>query len=221
MARGIGDRRSRARFEIVGTLTGTLQTWRRLEIRNLGPGGALLEASVPLPPGSLVAGRLALRGRSSQVQADVRHITTLVERETARYLVGVQWDSLERVADFISVEGMRPVQSAPRDSMERRATPRFVAGSDAELEQPQWATVELLDVSTTGVLFSSPALLPLGERGELRARLGHASFSAQVEVRRTAPPRPPSQGHRVGASFVSLPEGSRLHLEDFIGNARH
>ena len=221
MGRGIGDRRSRPRFEIVGTLTGTLQTWRRLEIRNLGLGGALLEATVPLPPGSRIGGRLALRGRSSQVQAQVRHITTLVEPDTARYLMGVQWDASDRVADLISVEGMRPVHSGPRESLERRATPRFIAGSDAELEQPQWATVELLDVSTTGVLFSSPALLPLGERGELRARLGDASFSAQIEVRRVAPPRPPSQGHRVGASFVSLPEGSRLHLEDFIGNARH
>ena len=202
-------------------LAGTLQTWRRLEIRDLGAGGALLEASVPLSPGSRIGGRLALRGRSSQVQADVRHITTLVERDTARYLVGVQWDSSDQVADLISAEGMRPVQSGLRESMERRATPRFIAGSDAELDQPQWATVELIDVSTTGVLFSSPTLLPLGERGELRARLGAASFSTQIEVRRTAPPRPPSQGHRVGASFVSLPEGSRLHLEDFIGNARH
>lgn len=221
MGRGIGDRRSRARFEIVGTLTGTLQTWRRLEIRNLGLGGALLEATVPLSPGSRIGGRLALRGRSSQVQAEVRHITTLVERETARYLLGVQWDLSERLADLISMEGMRPVQGGARESTERRAAARFVAGADAELEQPQWATVELLDVSTTGVLFSAPTLVGVGERGELRARLGDASFSAQIEVRRTAPPKPPAQGHRVGASFVSLPEGSRLHLEDFIGNARH
>ncbi len=221
MGRGIGDRRSRARFEIVGTLTGTLQTWRRLEIRNVGPGGALLEASVPLPPGSRIAGRLALTGRSTEIQAEVRHITTLVERETTHYLMGVQWDSTERVADLINVEGMRPVQSARRDGIERRTAGRFVAGSDAELEQPQWVTVELLDVSTMGTLFSCPTLLSVGERGELRARLGDASFIAQIEVRRTAPPKPPAQNHRVGASFVSLPEGSRLHLEDFIGNARH
>jgi hypothetical protein len=221
VARGIGDRRSRARFEIVGTLTGTLQTWRRLEIRNLGATGALLEASVPLPPGSRIGGRLALRGRSSQVQAEVRHITTLVERDSARYLMGVQWDSTERVADLFSAEGMRPVHIGVRENVERRQAARFIAGSDAELEQPQWATVELLDVSTTGVLFSSPMLPIVGERGELRARLGDASFLAQVEVRRTAPPKPPVHGHRVGASFVTLPEGSRLHLEDFIGNARH
>ena len=220
MGRGIGDRRSRARFEIVGTLTGTLQTWRRLEIKNLGLGGALLEAAVPLPPGSRIGGRLALRGRSSQVQAEVRHITTLVERDSARYLMGVKWDPSDRAADLISVEGMRPLQGVARE-VERRETPRFVAGADAELEQPQWTTVELLDVSTTGVLFSCPALVGVGERGEIRARLGDASFSAQIEVRRTAPPKPPAQGHRVGASFVSLPEGSRMHLEDFIGNARH
>ena len=220
MGRGIGDRRSRARFEIVGTLTGTLQTWRRLEIKNLGLGGALLEATVPLSPGSRMGGRLVLRGRSTQVQAEVRHITTLVDRDTARYLMGVRWDSSERMADLINVEGMRPVQGGPRE-IERREAVRFVAGADAELEQPHWATVELLDVSTTGVLFSAPALVAVGERGELRARLGDASVSAQIEVRRTAPPKPPAQGHRVGASFVSLPEGSRMHLEDFIGNARH
>jgi hypothetical protein len=216
----IGDRRGRARFEIVGTLTGTLETWRRLDIRNLGDGGALLDTTIPFAPGSRISGRLSLRGRGCEVRGEVRHITTLVARADARYLVGVQWEAPARVADLLTAEPMKPMQSAPRQGAERRAAVRFIAGTDAELGQPNWSTVELIDISTTGVLFSSPTALDVGERGELRVRLGEGSFAAQIEMRRSDLRKTPHTSYRVGAAFVSLDEGSRLHLEDFIGYAR-
>ena len=218
--KGIGDRRGRPRFEIVGTLTGTLETWRRLEIRNLAAGGALLQTSVPFAPGTRLSGRLSLRGRVREVRGEARHITTRVERDATRYLVGVQWDDSLTHADLESLDAMRPVQSAPREGTERRRAVRFNAGGDTELGQPTWSTVRLIDVSTTGVLFSSPTPLMVGERGELRVRFGEGSFAAQIEVRRTDVRKTPHSAYGAGAVFLSLDEVSRLHLEDFIGDAR-
>ena len=220
MKKHIGDRRGRARFEIVGTLTGTLETWRRLEIRNLGDGGALLDTPVPFAPGSRISGRLSLRGRGREVRGEVRHITTLVARDDARYLVGVQWDSASRIADLLSTEPMKPMQTTVGQGAERRESVRFIAGADAELGQPNWSTVELIDISQTGVLFSTPTPLEVGERGELRVRLEHGSFAAQIEMKRAELRKTPHTTYRVGAAFVSLDEGSRLHLEEFIGDAR-
>jgi hypothetical protein len=98
-----------------------------------------------------------------------------------RYWVGVQWDPATRVADLLSVEQMRPVQSNPKEGIERRATPRLMAGADAEIGQPNWSTVELVDISTTGVLFGSPTRMDVGDKGRLRVRLGERSFAAEIE----------------------------------------
>lgn len=220
MKKHIGDRRGHARFEIVGTLTGTLETWRRLEIRNLGDGGALLDTTIPFAPGSRISGRLSLRGRVRDVRGEVRHITTRVAPDDARYLVGVQWDPAARVGDLLSTEPMKAVQTPARPGPERRDAVRFIAGADAELGQPSWSTVELLDISPTGVLFSSTAALDVGDRGELRVRLVNGSFTAQIEMRRSELRKTPQTSYRVGARFVTLDEGSRLHLEEFIGDAR-
>jgi PilZ domain len=218
----IGDRRGRERFEIVGLLTGTLETWSRYQIRDVGAGGALIDSVIPLSPGSRISGRLTLTGQSRDVRAEVRHITTLSDRSDGmRYWVGVQWDPATRVADLLSVEQMRPVQSSPREGGERRTSPRFTPGADAEIGQPNWFTVELVDLSTTGVLFGSPTRLEMGDKGKLRVRLGDRSFSAEIEVRRSDPRKTAHTTCRLGAQFVSLDEGSRLHLEDFIGDARH
>jgi len=224
----IGDRRGRERFEIVGMLTGTLETWLRYQIRDVGAGGALIDSVIPLSPGSRISGRLTLSGQTRDVRAEVRHITTLPERndrgdrnEGMRYWVGVQWDPATRVADLLSVEQMRPVQSNPKEGLERRATPRLMAGADAEIGQPNWSTVELVDISTTGVLFGSPTRMDVGDKGKLRVRLGERSFAAEIEVKRTDPRKTAHTTCRLGVQFVSLDEGSRLHLEDFIGDARH
>jgi hypothetical protein len=80
--------------------------------------------------------------------------------------------------------------------------------------------VELIDISTSGVLFVAPQPLDVGETGQLRMRLGERSFAAQVEVRRSDTRKTPHPSHRLGATFVSLDEVNRLNLEDFVGDAR-
>jgi len=217
----IGDRRGRGRFEIVGTLTGTLETFRRFAVRNVGSGGALLDTTVPFAPGNRITGRLAFRGHNREVRGEVRHVTTLPDRDDGmRYLVGVEWESSTRVGDLLSMAPLRPSAGSAREGPERRASVRLAAGSEAEISQPTWATVELIDISTTGVLFASPVAVEIGEKGELRVRLGERSFAAQIEVRRGDSRNASHAPYRLGAAFVSLDEGNRLHLEDFIGDAR-
>lgn len=221
MKRRIGDRRGRARFEIVGSLSGTIETWRRFELHNLGAGGALVETSVPFAPGASLSGRLALRGHGRDVRGEVRHSTTLAARdEGMRYLVGVQWDATTSMDDLLAMEPLRQVQTSIRQGGDRRASVRVAAGGVATLGQPHWSTVELLDVSTLGVLFAAPTALEVGDRGELRVRLGDRSFIGQIEVRRSDARRSLNATYRMGAAFVSLDESNRLHLEDFIGDAR-
>ena len=68
-----GDRRTKNRFEMVGTLPATLETWHRHKVRNLSPGGALVESTIPLPPGSRLTGRLSFQGSHRDVKAEVRY----------------------------------------------------------------------------------------------------------------------------------------------------
>lgn len=220
MKKRIGDRRGRGRFEIVGTLTGTLETLRRFKVRNVGAGGALIDSTVPFAPRSRMNGRLTLRGNIREIRAEVRHTSTIPDREEgARYLVGVQWDSSTRVDDLLGIEPVRS-SAGPRQGSERRASARQNAGADAEIGQANWATVELIDISTIGVLFASPTAVPVGEKGELRVRLGERSFTAAIEVKRSDPPVPSHSEYRLGAAFVSLDEGNSVHLDDFIGHSR-
>jgi hypothetical protein len=218
----IGDRRGRGRFEIVGTLTGTLETLRRSAVRNLGSGGALVETSAPLAAGSRLNGRLSFRGRNRDVRGLVRHITTLRERENdLRYLVGIEWIDLgAEINDLVSAAPLKPVQNMHRHGTERRTSVRFNTGGEAEIGEPTWSTVELIDISTSGVLFVSPVPLDVGESGQLRMRLGERSFAAQIQVRRSDVRKIPHPAHRLGATFVGLDEVNRVNLEDFVGDAR-
>ena len=222
MKKRIGDRRGRGRFEIVGTLTGTLETLRRSAVRNFGPGGALIETSVPFSAGSRINGRLSFRGRSHDVRGIVRHITTLRDSEQElRSLVGIEWLEMDaEVNDLMSLAPARPAPSPYRQGVERRASVRFNAGGEAEIGEPAWSTVELIDISTSGVLFVCPLPLDVGEMGQLRVRLGERSFAARVEVRRSDARNPPYSSHRLGAAFVALDEANRVNLEDFVGDAR-
>ena len=221
MKKRIGDRRGRGRFEIVGTLTGTLETLRRFGVRNVGAGGALFDTTVPFAPGSRITGRLTFRGHSREVRGKVRHVTTLPVRDPGmRYLVGVEWEPSTRLDDLLSMEPPRSSPGGARQGPERRASVRVAAGDEAEIGQPNWSTVELIDISTTGVLFGCPVAVDIGEKGQLRVRLGERSFAAQIEVRRADSRKAAHGAYRLGAAFVSLDEGSRLHLEDFIGDAR-
>jgi len=213
-----GDRRGRNRFEVVGTLPGTLETWHRHRVRNLGPGGALVESAVPLTPGTRVSGRLTLLGGQRDIKAEVRHTLENGRGAERRYLVGLAWsDGTTPVDDVLSLMSVAP-RSIPGE-LERRQSPRALVAESTEVNRPEWSTVKVLDISISGVLFLAPQHMGVGQTGQLKLRLGENSFAGEIEVRRSDRHQLPSGGYRVAATFTSLADGSRASLEDFIGLA--
>lgn len=93
--RRLGDRRGRARFEIVGQLWGSLESLEPLRLVNLSRGGALLETRLPLVRDSIQRLRLGLQGQTLDVQARVCHVATLSPGPNGeRYLVGIEFLAL-------------------------------------------------------------------------------------------------------------------------------
>ena len=185
-------------------------------MRNLSPGGALVESPVPLPAGSRLSGRLQFQGSQREVKGEVRHTEEDGDGSTGRYLIGLAWaDGTNPVDDVMAGAVAR---SVPAET-ERRQWPRVPPVSGTEMNRPEWSTVTVLDISVSGVLFLAPARMALGAKAQLRLRLGDNSFVGDIEIRRSDRYQTPSGGYRIGAAFASLAEGSRASLEDFIGMA--
>ena len=71
----------------------------------------------------------------------------------------------------------------------------------------------------TGALLRTSHGLSVGQRGELRAKLGDHTFAARVEIRRVVSQS--GQGelpgrHSLGVTFVSLDPENRRCLERFL-----
>ncbi len=104
-------------------------------------------------------------------------------------------------------------------SIERRRERRVAVTRQApEAALPVSATVELLDISETGVLISASQPLDIGRRAQLRLRLGAEPLAVMVEIRRLGPaPRPgEAVSYRIGAEFVNLDEDSRRKIARFL-----
>jgi hypothetical protein len=214
-----GDRRVKNRFELVGTLPGTLETWHRHRVRNLSPSGALVESSVSLPIGSRLTGKLQLHGATRDVKAEVRYVEAGAPSSNAvKYLIGLAWaDGTRPMDDVLAVSPGRP-KTLPGE-IERRQWPRVPPIEGTEINRPEWSTVRVLDISVSGVMFLAPERMAAGSKGQLRLRLGENSFVADIEIRRSDKHQIPAGGYRVAATFTSLADGSRTSLEDFIGMA--
>jgi hypothetical protein len=94
----LGDRRGRPRFEFVGQLWGSLETIEPLRLRNLGRGGALLEARFALQVDTTHRLRIASADQTSDLQARVRHVSLEPEAGRPRYLIGLEFLTLPPAA---------------------------------------------------------------------------------------------------------------------------
>ena len=94
MKRRIGDRRSKARFEIVGDLWGSLDAKATLTVRNLGSHGALLESPVALPPDSMHWVTAVIDGHAELLRVLVRYSVRNESGSTPGYLTGVEFVSV-------------------------------------------------------------------------------------------------------------------------------
>jgi PilZ domain len=213
-----GDRRTKNRFEVVGALPGTLETWHRHRVRNLSPGGAMVESAVPLPPGSRLTGRLLVQGSQRDIKAEVRYVHEDGEGAgSVRYLVGLAWADGTRPMDDVLADGAATPTSPGQ--VDRRQWPRVPPADGTEMNRPEWSTVQVLDISVSGVLFLAPERIAPKTKAQLRLRLGDSSFTGDIEIRRSDRHQTPSGGYRIGATFTTLADGSRASLEDFIGMA--
>ena len=111
MRRKLGDRRVRPRYDIVGDLWGTLETVLHLPLRNVSPGGALIESHVALPPESVHRLTFRCDGQDAAAQVRVRHVKpTLSLDGELMYLIGVEFLSLHpaiagQVERWMAVDG--------------------------------------------------------------------------------------------------------------------
>jgi len=99
---------------------------------------------------------------------------------------------------------------------ERRRGPRLDVEGAATM--PARAGVRVLDISTAGVLLQSAHELTPGDRGNLRFTLAGSPFSAEIQVRRTAPAPETGAGYRIGASFLGMALEHRQLIERFINH---
>jgi hypothetical protein len=214
-----GDRRGHPRFEILGTLTGSLEIWHRLKVQNLGLGGAMVEISEPYAPDARLQGRLTFRGRSTAVRADVRHVTAAIPVGGRRYVVGLGFSNEVDDLDELLGGQLRPNTVDAKTEGDRRRSPRVACADEAEFEFAVWATAELSDVSLSGAMFTLRTSLEPGARVPFRTRFRDRRFDAEVEVRRIVSRNGLNPGYDIGASFVSMDEESRRSLASFLATA--
>jgi PilZ domain len=67
----LGDRRARVRFEVLGTLRGTLELTESARVVNISAQGALIESAAKVALGSLHELQLTLDGHLARVAARV------------------------------------------------------------------------------------------------------------------------------------------------------
>jgi len=92
----LADRRSVARFEIVGELWGSAEALETLKVCNLAPEGALIESATPLPVGSVQPIRMTQGTQSTELRAAVRHLSPVyLEGGERRYRVGLEFLNID------------------------------------------------------------------------------------------------------------------------------
>ena len=95
----LGDRREHVRFDITGQLWAALDLNARVIVRNIGTGGALVEAT--LTPGlrSIRVAQMSIREQGPQLNVVVRHMSPLSDNSGEdRYLVGLEFIHLSETA---------------------------------------------------------------------------------------------------------------------------
>jgi hypothetical protein len=115
--------------------------------------------------------------------------------------------------------------NVPYGLPERRRSRRAATiGAQSWLSVASTWPVQLLDLSMSGMAFSSPYGLDVGRTAVVRATLGGSPFNGQIRVCWSRPRgasssnRPPFE---IGAVFLPLEDGSRVALESFLKVSSH
>jgi len=218
------DRRSQERAEIVGQLWGSLGVVH--PVKDIGRGGALLEAGPWPPPLSVQRMQLTV-GDETEGSAEVRMCR--VEPVTGpdggqRHLIGLEFldvppPLLEKIDELVAAHP--PTAAAPAPGEDRRQARRVPVPGEVHCEMTTWSTVRLVDISLDGALLVSSRPVSHGERAELRVAFDGDPFSSGIEIRRVeADDREGDSGSvRLGVRFRDPDQDSRRALGQFLRRA--
>jgi hypothetical protein len=101
------------------------------------------------------------------------------------------------------------------DWQERRRHPRVEPNSTVRLSMPVVHDVKVLDVSRSGLLFSTGASLAVGQRAQIRTVIDRQPFAATVEVVRVDRSAG-ADGRCFAGRFSALDEANRARLDAFL-----
>ena len=104
---------------------------------------------------------------------------------------------------------------------DQRRTPRVPGADKQTFVLPLTQTVQLLDISMSGALLSSPQRVGVGRRTALRTTLGGEPFGVEIQVQRVSPAVKDANVHeptrfQLGVTFVSLDERSLRCIQRFL-----
>jgi hypothetical protein len=99
---------------------------------------------------------------------------------------------------------------------ERRRAPRHVLDYGEFVGLPFSLTVQVMDITTAGVLLQSPRSIDVGARGALRLTIGDQSLTTEVAITRVSPATAGSDAQfRIGAKFTGISPEHRRLIERF------
>jgi hypothetical protein len=101
---------------------------------------------------------------------------------------------------------------------ERRRGPRADVGGPVDCRFDMRVRVKLLDISSSGALLGSDAILPVQALGQLKAVLASGHFSPSLQIRRTSESSR-DEGTLLGTVFQGMDDESRKSLEAFLRKA--
>ncbi|HEU5254490.1 MAG TPA: PilZ domain-containing protein [Vicinamibacterales bacterium] len=106
------------------------------------------------------------------------------------------------------------VYGSPDGRERRRAARRRIEGQSASM--PIVASVQVIDISRTGVLLAADRTFAPGDRGRLCVDINGSSLKAAIQVRRVASSSTGgSHRHQLGASFVTSSSDHNLFFRQF------
>lgn len=105
--------------------------------------------------------------------------------------------------------------------IERRKTPRVELEIHESVRLELRHRVQLLDISQSGALLGCETGVPIGTRGQLRAGLGAAPFTAEVDVRRHQTRKLAKGQLGLGSQFAAMDERSRQNLDQFLRRGKN
>lgn len=121
--RGRGDRRGTTRFEVLGTLHGTVATSQPVQARNLSDGGVLVESPCTIPLDSALTLKVTAPDLETDVEACVRHV---ISDPVAGAFIGFEFLTvspvlLQYVRDWLASLADPPLPPAGMPGLELRS----------------------------------------------------------------------------------------------------